>query len=78
MAVKNLFEKAKRNQSHPNDLLLILVNGFFQEDQLNSQLKLSPYVIGQGEEGFTDRTQYEFFHSFRSTFTVDSRSSFLA
>ena len=76
-ATGNLFEKAKKNQSHPNDLLLVLINGFFYDDLVDNHLKLSPYVIGQGEEGFADRTQYEFFHSFRTGAIAQSKDELL-
>lgn len=68
-AVEELFEKAYSNQKEKNDLLLVIVNGFY--DDKNAQaLKsngYSPYVIGPAQIGYSLETLYEFFDYYRKT-----------
>lgn len=62
---------AWQNQLHNGDLLLIHLNGFYQEDILlfntNSEKKLKPYVLGPGSEGHSERAHYSFIHKYRTT-----------
>lgn len=68
-AVDSLFQLAFQNQTHPQDLLLILENGFFHPLLENSQPaglpKLSPYTIGPGYLGHAENTQYQFYDHYR-------------
>jgi hypothetical protein len=65
-----LFELAFKNQSHPGDLLLLYINGFYRADtiKLNERLeqKLNPHVIGPGSEGHSEQTHYVFIHKYRT------------
>ena len=65
-----LFDSAFKNQSHPGDLLLLYINGFYRADtiQLNERLgqKLNPHVIGPGSEGHSEQTHYAFIHKYRT------------
>jgi hypothetical protein len=81
-AVEDFFKKCKQNQSDPNDLLLVILHGFFDESILQTRKignkKLSPYVFGHGYEGLANDTQYQFFHQFRLTyFTNNSREDYI-
>jgi len=66
-AISDLFESAFKNQTHPQDLLLLMENGFIvnRDIQPIKGVKLSPYVVGPDSEGWSARTQYEFYHSYR-------------
>jgi len=60
---KVLFEKALKSQSHPGDLLLILINGYLTEDLPKGN---SPYVIGMGKEGWSEHTDFDFIDVYRT------------
>ena len=74
-AIQSLFHKVKKNQSYENDLLLVLLNGFYNESLVGSGL--SPFMFGPGIESYTEQTQYDFFHSFRTTYLQKSKAEFL-
>lgn len=64
LAVEELFNTIKRTQTHDQDLLLIEINGFF--DQRLENTKISPYVFGPGGWIYSsDLTQYRFFDKYR-------------
>ena len=72
-AVEELFNNAEKNQTHPQDILLILANGFYNEDfslEFYKKTKLSPYVIGIGLIGFSEITQYKFYDWYRKSHIV--------
>jgi membrane-bound lytic murein transglycosylase len=68
-AVNELFETAFNNQSHPQDLLLILIHGFYEpfyETYTKPDgSKLYPFVIGPAKIGQAERTFYELINSYR-------------
>ena len=74
-ALQSLFQKVKKNQSDENDLLLVLLNGFHSEGLVGSGL--SPFMFGPGIESYVEQTQYDFFHSFRTTYLRKSKAEFL-
>lgn len=58
-----LFHDAVKNQSHPGDLLLIHVNGFYHPEVHewdNTGKKESPYAIGPNTEGHSENIHHEF------------------
>ncbi len=67
---EKLFQHALKNQSHPSDLLLVVINGGFEKSmegfELSKGRKASPYIIGPGSAGLADGTHYEFIHQYRS------------
>src|SRR5688500_17768801 len=64
-----LFELALQNQSHAGDLLLVAVNGSFNEEAshyIDSQGNPSnPYITGPNTSGLADSTHYDFIHEYR-------------
>lgn len=79
LGIKNLFEKAFKNQSDENDLLLVILNGHKDRALENNSIGLSPFVFGLGKEGHAEGTQYDFFHYFRkNALTSKEREEFLA
>jgi len=68
-SVDALFDLAYINQTHPQDLLLILENGFYHSTiQIGKEQglhNLSPYTIGPGEIGLAENTQYQFYDNYR-------------
>jgi hypothetical protein len=65
-----LFDKMVNNQKHPGDLLLVLINGFYNPDVhkwTNLPIKLSPYMIGPDKEGHSETLHYDFIHQYRTT-----------
>ena len=69
--INKLLDIAWDKQSHIGDLLLIHINGFYQEDILlynaHADKKLNPHVIGPGSEGHSEHTHYSFIHKYRTT-----------
>lgn len=64
-----LLQLALQNQSHPGDVLLLVLNGW-KEPKMEGVLisggkPASPYVIGPGSSGHSDSTHYEFIHEYR-------------
>ena len=58
-----LLEDTFSNQTHPGDLLLIQVNGFYNSDThkwTNIEPKLSPYMIGPNKEGHSEVLHHQF------------------
>lgn len=74
-AVRSLFRNAKSNQSDKNGLLLVFINGFYDSSQVGSGY--SPFMFGLRLEGYTEQTQYDSFHSFRTTFIQESKETYL-
>lgn len=70
MEFENLFQKALANQAHSGDLLLIVINGFFDEEigraPISEGSNLSPYLIGPSYSGHADNTHYNFIHQYRT------------
>lgn len=73
VAVKSLFKKAKINQDHENDLLLIFVHGFYEKRNVGTGY--SPYLVGPGNEGWTNQSQYDFFDQFRNSYLQESKKA---
>ena len=71
-AILNLFQKADKNQGYENDLLLVFLNGFYNQ-QIGSYL----FDEGAGLESAPNQTQYEFFHVFRQSYLKESKNSLL-
>lgn len=66
--IDRLFELSKTKQAHSSDLLLIHVNGFYDENVLeydNLPQKFSPYLIGSGMGGFSWSTHDSFIRKYR-------------
>lgn len=70
-AVDELFQAAWDNQTHPQDLLLVDQHGFYSEmignPEVQKKHKLSPYVIGPDEIGFSESTFYQFIDWYRQS-----------
>ncbi len=64
-----LLKKAFSSQSHTGDLLLIFINGFYDEKIKGTTIadgkKASPFLIGPGLSGHSDETHYRFIHEYR-------------
>jgi hypothetical protein len=64
-----LIELAWHNQSHKGDLLLLHINGFYEEsinkNNAFSDKKYNPHVIGPGREGHSELTHYSFIDKYR-------------
>lgn len=58
-----LMDIAFINQTHPSDLLLLHVNGFYNQ---NANVRSNPHVIGPGREGYSEQTFYDFIHNYRT------------
>lgn len=70
--IDKLLDIAWKNQAHVGDLLLLHINGFYQEDTLiwnenHPENKLNPHVIGPGSEGHSEQAHYSFIHKYRTT-----------
>lgn len=70
--IDRLFDIAWKNQSHIGDLLLLHINGFYQDDILiwNNNPKnkrFNPHVIGPGYEGHSEFAHYKFIDKYRTT-----------
>jgi hypothetical protein len=68
VALDELFQAAKSNQTHEQDLLLVEINGFYDKklDSKKSNLNLSPFGFGPGGWlYFTNYTQYRFYDIYR-------------
>jgi len=70
-AVNELFLAAWKNQTHPQDLLLIDQHGFYSEMLADPTVQkthnLSPYVIGPDEIGYAESTFYKFIDWYRQS-----------
>lgn len=66
-----LIELAWQNQSHKGDLLLLHINGFYEESINKSNAyfdkKYNPHVIGLGQEGHSEIAHYKFIDKYRTT-----------
>jgi hypothetical protein len=60
-AVKELFETARKNQTHPGDIILFCENGHYYDKVPPGCL---PYLIGPGVEGLADSDRLDFFKSY--------------
>ncbi len=69
---QKLINYAWLNQTYYTDLLLVYVNGFFEQNILNwnktNKNKLNPHVIGPGVEGHSEDTHYAFINKYRHEF----------
>ncbi len=69
--INKLIDLAMKNQSHSGDLLLLIINGFYDEDRLefnnNSEIKYSPFLYGPSVEGHVEQTHYSFINNYRKT-----------
>jgi hypothetical protein len=68
--VENLFENAEENQRHPQDLLLIINHVFKDEKHRDIML------IGPGDIGYAEKTQYEFYDYYRTSHMEESIADF--
>lgn len=64
-AISTLFQKAEKNQTHPHDILLVITHGF-QNDKYGKSM-----IVGPGEVGHAERTQFEFYDWYRQSHMVD-------
>jgi hypothetical protein len=62
-AVKELFELASKNQTHPGDLILFCENGHYWGDMPDNW---SPYMVGPGFEGLAGFDRIDFFKAYIS------------
>lgn len=66
-----LIDLAWKNQSHKGDLLLVHINGFYEEsiskNNALSDKKYNPHVIGLGPEGHSELAHYSFINKYRTT-----------
>lgn len=73
--IKRLINLALENQFHPGDLLLIHINGFYDESILelnqHSERKFNPHVIGPSLMGHSESAHYSFIHKYRTTHISD-------
>ncbi len=61
-----IFEIAQQNQIHPQDLFLVINQGYYEKSLEKNELGLSKYILGlPGEAGLEYRSAYEFIHEFR-------------
>jgi hypothetical protein len=60
-AVKELFETARKNQTHPGDIILFCENGHYDDKVPPGCL---PYLIGPGLEGVVESDRLDFFKSY--------------
>lgn len=59
----NLINAVHKQQTHPGDLLLIHINGFYNREAYtwtNLDKPISPYMIGPGSEGYSEALHHEF------------------
>lgn len=77
---QNIFDLCLKNQSHPGNLLLWFLNGFYSEIVANnpsqSGEKLNPYCFDPNWEGYSEQTHYEFIDYYRKTQTYKTKTSF--
>lgn len=64
-AISTLFKKAEANQTHPQDILLVITHGF-QNDKYGKSM-----IVGPGEVGLAEKTQFEFYDWYRKSHMVD-------
>lgn len=71
-----LFHHALKAQNHLSDLLLLHVNGIYDENILiwnnNHPDKLNPHVVGPNIEGYSESTHYSFIHKYRTTNVIET------
>lgn len=74
-AVTELFDAAFKNQTHEQDLLLILEHGFYEAKNdgtvFNGGMRFSPFVIGPKDIGYSLQTNFEFYNWYRTSHLVD-------
>lgn len=76
---ERLFNLAITKQAHPGDLLLLYENGSYNPDVTGFPgPKLSPFVIGPGNEGWSYMTHYKFINEYRSRAYKDTQTAYLA
>ena len=75
-AIDALFDTAYANQSHSNDLLILIENGFHKELGSFEGVRMSPYTIGPGDEGWDEQTQFEFYDNYRQHNMADRVTTF--
>ncbi len=75
-AVNELFIAAEKNQTHPQDLLIILEHGFYAEEfvEFADQHGLSYYHMGPNWEGYSEQTQYELYDAYRHELENDKEA----
>lgn len=65
-----LFWYALKSQNHHSDLLLMHVNGFYNEEVLNwnkfNSKNFNPHLVGLNFEGHSEKTHYSFIHKYRT------------
>ena len=78
-AIDELFSAALSNQTHPQDLLLVLLHGFHDEDfkEYADLHGLSHYMFGPSYEGWAEQTQYEFYDAYRQSLCEVERDVFI-
>lgn len=74
IAVDNLFDMAWRNQTHPQDLLLVDQHGFYSDKFAgHSVRRLSGYMIGPGFIGPALQTFYGFIDWYRKSHVLSQQ-----
>ena len=68
-AVDELFDAARTNQSHPQDMLLVDQHGFY--DKRMASVQECPYLIGPDVIGFGENTLYKFIDWYRKSHLCD-------
>jgi hypothetical protein len=62
-----LFDLAQKNQSHPQDLFLLINLGYYDKKLENNDLGLCKYVLGlPGEAGLEYKAAYDFIDEYRT------------
>lgn len=72
---QKLINYAWLNQTHYADLLLVHINGSYDQNILKwnkrKEIKLNPHVIGPGSEGHSEDTHYDFINNYRQQFLTN-------
>ena len=74
---EELFKEVLNNQYHIGDLLLIYIN-FSKNTTIPIPKGYSPYLMGQGFEGFSEKTHYEFIDVYRKHNLIENQSDKLS
>lgn len=77
--IDKLFEQIIKTQTHPGDLLLVRINGFYNEDvfKWNNIEPQSPYMIGPNTDGFSENAHYKFINHYRNGALLDNYEEYI-
>jgi hypothetical protein len=80
--IDRLLNLALKNQSHPGDLLLFHINGFYSDMKMwnlrHPNNKLDPHLIGPGVEGHSEMAHHKFIAKYRSRIHGPNYSDYVA